>query len=100
MYMYIVGINTGLAPMYLSEIAPVSLRGLCGVFNQLSITFGVFMSEIIGLQGVLGRKDTWQFALGKYDYNPTPEVRGNLLFLVWTPFALVSAFTSYIFFCV
>ena len=62
----LLGINTGLAPMYLSEIAPVSLRGLCGVFNQLSITFGVLMSQVIGLKEVLGREDTWQFALGKY----------------------------------
>ena len=52
--------------MYLSEIAPISLRGLCGVFNQLSTTFGVFISEIIGLGQVLGREDTWQFALGIY----------------------------------
>ena len=50
--------------MYLSEIAPVSLRGLCGVFNQLSITFGVLMSQVIGLNEVLGKKHTWQFALG------------------------------------
>ena len=65
MLTFISGINTGLAPMYLSEIAPVSLRGLCGVFNQLSITFGVLISEIVGLSEVLGRKETWQFALGK-----------------------------------
>ena len=61
---FFAGINTGLAPMYLSEIAPVSLRGLCGVFNQLSITFGVLMSQVIGLKEVLGQKHTWQFALG------------------------------------
>ena len=65
MLTFISGINTGLAPMYLSEIAPVSLRGLCGVFNQLSITLGVLISEIVGLNEVLGRKETWQFALGK-----------------------------------
>ena len=51
--------------MYLSEIAPVALRGLCGVFNQFSIIFGVLVAEVIGLNDVLGKKDTWQFALGK-----------------------------------
>lgn len=58
------GINTGTAPMYLSEISPVSLRGLCGTFNQLCITFGVFMSEIMGLSSVLGTESRWQYAFG------------------------------------
>ncbi|XP_060557643.1 solute carrier family 2, facilitated glucose transporter member 3-like, partial [Ruditapes philippinarum] len=57
-------INTGVAPMYLSEISPVSLRGLCGTFNQLCITFGVFMSTVMGLGNVLGTDDHWQLALG------------------------------------
>ena len=60
-----VGISTGVVPMYLSEIAPVALRGLCGVFNQFSIIFGVLVAEVIGLNDVLGKKDTWQFTLGK-----------------------------------
>lgn len=58
------GINTGVAPMYLSEISPVSLRGLCGTFNQLCITFGVFMSTVMGLDSVLGTREDWQLALG------------------------------------
>lgn len=58
------GINTGIAPMYLSEISPVSLRGLCGTFNQLCITFGVFISTILGLKDVLGTPSHWQLALG------------------------------------
>ncbi|KAL4221556.1 Solute carrier 2 [Mactra antiquata] len=57
-------INTGIAPMYLSEISPVSLRGLCGTFNQLCITFGVLMSTVIGLEQVLGTQQHWQYALG------------------------------------
>ncbi|XP_045162994.2 solute carrier family 2, facilitated glucose transporter member 3-like isoform X1 [Mercenaria mercenaria] len=58
------GINTGVAPMYLSEISTVSLRGLCGTFNQLCITFGVFTSTVMGLNHVLGTDSHWQYALG------------------------------------
>ena len=38
--------NTVLAPMYLSEIAPVSLRGGIGVLNQLAVTVGLFISQV------------------------------------------------------
>ena len=60
-----IGINTGVPPMYLAEIAPLSLRGLCGVFNQLAMTVGLLAADVIGLQEILGGKDTWQYALGK-----------------------------------
>ena len=63
---YILGISTGVVPMYLSEISPLALRGLCGVFNQVLIIVGVFVSEVMGLRAVLGGRNTWQFALGTY----------------------------------
>lgn len=59
------GINSGAAPLYLSEIAPTSLRGFAGVFNQLAITSGVLVSQILGLDFVLGTKDLWPYDLGK-----------------------------------
>ncbi|KAK3599591.1 hypothetical protein CHS0354_035832 [Potamilus streckersoni] len=58
------GINTGIAPLYLSEIAPLSLRGFCGTLNQLAICSGVMTSQILGLSYVLGTDDLWQFAVG------------------------------------
>lgn len=58
------GINSGAAPLYLSEIAPTSLRGFAGVFNQLAITSGVLVSQILGLDFVLGTKDLWPYDLG------------------------------------
>ena len=36
------GLNTVLVPTYVSEIAPVNLRGGLGVFNQLGIILGIF----------------------------------------------------------
>uniref|UniRef100_K1QX46 Solute carrier family 2, facilitated glucose transporter member 1 n=1 Tax=Magallana gigas TaxID=29159 RepID=K1QX46_MAGGI len=58
------GINSGAAPLYLSEIAPTSLRGFAGVFNQLAITSGVLVSQILGLDFVLGTKELWPYDLG------------------------------------
>ena len=48
------GLNTVLVPIYISEIAPVNLRGGLGVFNQLAVTFGIFLGQILGLSEVLG----------------------------------------------
>jgi hypothetical protein len=53
------------APLYLSEIAPISLRGFAGVFNQLAITLGVMISEILGLGFILGTDSLWKYAVGK-----------------------------------
>jgi len=40
------GLNTVVAPLYLSEIAPVNLRGGIGVLNQLAVTSGIFLSQV------------------------------------------------------
>lgn len=44
------GLNTVLVPVYVSEIAPLHLRGALGVFNQLAVTSGIFLGQILGLQ--------------------------------------------------
>ncbi|XP_062590446.1 membrane transporter D1-like [Saccostrea cucullata] len=58
------GINSGAAPLYLSEIAPTSLRGFAGVFNQLAITSGVLVAQILGLDVVMGTEHLFQYVLG------------------------------------
>ena len=46
------GINTAVAPVYLSEIAPVNLRGSLGTLNQFGIVSGLLLGFIFGLRQV------------------------------------------------
>ena len=50
-----VGAGSGLVPMYLTEIAPVNMRGAMGVIHQFGLTCGILVSQAIGLRQVLGK---------------------------------------------
>lgn len=62
--MFSVGTNTILVPMYVSEIAPLNLRGALGTVNQLAVTIGLLVSQILGIQQLLGTQDGWPTLLG------------------------------------
>jgi len=55
------GLFCGVAPMYLSEIPPLNYRGVAGVMNQLMITMGILVANIMGLPSLLGSKTAWPF---------------------------------------
>lgn len=57
------GLNTVLVPIYLSEIAPVQMRGGVGVLNQLAVTLGIFIGQILGLSEILGNGAGWAWLL-------------------------------------
>lgn len=42
------GVNTILIPTYLTSVIPGSMGGSAGTFNQLLITFGIFMGFLMG----------------------------------------------------
>ncbi|CAL8113551.1 unnamed protein product [Orchesella dallaii] len=58
------GLSTILVPMYVSEIAPLNLRGALGTVNQLAVTIGLCVSQILGVDQLLGTNDGWPVLLG------------------------------------
>ena len=50
--------------MYLSEIAPVNLRGLAGTLNQLFLVVGIFITNIAGLPQLFGTANLWPVLVG------------------------------------
>ncbi|GJQ85128.1 Glut1 [Trypoxylus dichotomus] len=58
------GLNTSLVPMYVSEIAPLNLRGGLGTVNQLAVTVGLLLSQVLGIEQILGTNDGWPLLLG------------------------------------
>jgi len=50
------GLANTIAPMYLSEIAPVNYRGAFGTLHQLLVTGGIFLSSVFGLKEILGKR--------------------------------------------
>lgn len=43
-----VGIGSAVTPVYISEVATVDLRGSLGCANQLSVTIGIFLANLVG----------------------------------------------------
>ncbi|XP_039267945.1 solute carrier family 2, facilitated glucose transporter member 1-like [Styela clava] len=58
------GINMGIAPMYLTEISPVKYRGILGTLNQLGVVSAILLSQVLGLNWVLGTDELWPLLLG------------------------------------
>ncbi|XP_007517959.2 solute carrier family 2, facilitated glucose transporter member 2 [Erinaceus europaeus] len=58
------GLISGLVPMYIGEIAPTTLRGALGTLHQLAIVTGILVSQIIGLDFLLGNQELWHVLLG------------------------------------
>ena len=46
------GVNTVLAPMYITELAPVNMRGKVGALHQLAITVAILVSQVLGISEV------------------------------------------------
>uniref|UniRef100_UPI0037E84F06 solute carrier family 2, facilitated glucose transporter member 2 n=1 Tax=Semicossyphus pulcher TaxID=241346 RepID=UPI0037E84F06 len=58
------GLTSGLVPMYIGEIAPKAYRGALGTLHQLAVVVGILISQVIGLDFILGNDDMWPLLLG------------------------------------
>lgn len=65
---FLIGINCGFAttasPTYVSEMAPLSLRGAFGTVNQLAVALGMVVGQILGIDAILGSNEGWPWLLG------------------------------------
>ncbi|KAL7990990.1 hypothetical protein Chor_014420 [Crotalus horridus] len=57
------GLSSGLAPLYVGEIAPTALRGALGTLNQLAVVIGILISQVLGLDILLGTQKCWPLLL-------------------------------------
>ncbi|TFK95548.1 general substrate transporter [Pterulicium gracile] len=55
------GIGLCVAPLYLAEIAPKKISGSVGVLNQLSVVFGLTLTQSLGL--AFATPTTWRLVL-------------------------------------
>lgn len=70
------GLMSGLVPMYIGEIAPKAYRGALGTLHQLAIVIGILISQVLGLDFLLGNADMWPILLG---LSGAPAVLQSLL---------------------
>ncbi|KAM9316530.1 solute carrier family 2, facilitated glucose transporter member 2 [Gastrophryne carolinensis] len=58
------GLSSGLVPIYIGEISPTALRGALGTLHQLAIVTGILISQVVGLEFILGSETLWPVLLG------------------------------------
>ncbi|KAF6206824.1 hypothetical protein GE061_018060 [Apolygus lucorum] len=75
------GLNTGIGPMYLSEISPTRLRGSITAVYSLSMTIFILLSQIVGTDMVLGTEQLWPYIL----YLVLIPAVYQILALIWSP---------------
>ena len=53
-YLFIIGMYASLCTIYLTEIAPLKLRGVVGCMHEVTFSFGALFASVLGLSDVLG----------------------------------------------
>jgi len=77
-----IGAASMLTPLYLSEIALARQRGMLVSFNQLAMTSGILLSNLVGYGFAATAGWRWMFALGGL---PGVALAVGMLFLPETP---------------
>ena len=84
------GMACSLTPTYLMEISPSKLRGATGVFNQLCLTLGIMVSQLLGFRQIMGTSTLWHYLLGLPIFMSLFCSIFLFLFFTETPAALLS----------
>lgn len=62
LFKFILGLTSGLVPLYLIEITPNKYRGTAGTLHQVAVAFSDWFSLLLGLPEVLGDEENWPLA--------------------------------------
>lgn len=60
------GLTTSTLPMYLTELAPLELRGTLGALTQMGLVGGIIFGQVGSLQHVFGTPELWHIAFSAY----------------------------------
>lgn len=60
------GLTTSTVPMYLTELAPIKVRGTLGVLTPMGLVGGIVVGQVASLQQVFGTEDLWHVAFSAY----------------------------------
>ncbi len=55
------GLFSGIAPIYLSEVAPRHLKGATGSLYHLAFLVGILVAAVCGLPNILGTIELWKY---------------------------------------
>ncbi|OQV17350.1 Solute carrier family 2, facilitated glucose transporter member 1 [Hypsibius exemplaris] len=58
------GITSAVAPLYMTEIPPMKLRGALGGFHQFFIVFAILIAQVLGHPALLGTPTRWPYLFG------------------------------------
>lgn len=59
-----IGISSSIAPLYINEISPQQYKGAFGACFQFGVTVGIVISNLFGLNEIMGTDDLWPILLG------------------------------------
>ena len=83
-----IGIASFVSPLYISEIAPVEVRGKLVSINQVALTSGIVISYLVDYAFAGAEAWRWMFALAAI---PAAAFAGGLMFIPDSPRWLVGA---------
>ncbi|XKL65783.1 hypothetical protein PGB90_009203 [Kerria lacca] len=65
---FIGGLMTTVVPLYLTELSPPKLCGVMGVLFPVGLTLGILISQILGLDWLLGTETDWPLLVSAYTW--------------------------------
>lgn len=62
------GVNSGIVPIYLTEIVPLHYRGMFSTLHQSLTTIGILFGHLLGFEQLLGTSKLWPLLFRNNNY--------------------------------